>query len=95
MEKSSNDSTLLANMVVLAILKGEEYEKPLEYVLYQNSASIVDTHTIILIYPRLTSTKLFSDLKAVAPEHELLTSLEEKSELFDKAASKYAAKISA
>lgn len=38
---------------------------------------------------------LLSTLKKVAPKHLFLVDLEEKSELFDKAAAKYSAKVSA
>ena len=35
-----------------------------------------------------------SSLKKAAPDHQLLTDLEEKSALFDKAAAKFSAKVS-
>lgn len=38
---------------------------------------------------------LCSSLKATIPDHPLLTDLEQKNELFDKAAAKYAVKVAA
>ncbi|KAI1806037.1 coatomer epsilon subunit-domain-containing protein [Daldinia bambusicola] len=40
-------------------------------------------------------TELTNSLKKVAPEHPFLVDLQDKSELFDKAAAKYSAKVSA
>ena len=44
---------------------------------------------------KLTFVYKYSNLKAADPGHALLADLEEKSALFDKAASKYSAKVSA
>lgn len=47
------------------------------------------------VYFLLTPSKKFSSLAKVDPQHHFLTDLEEKSDLFDKAASKYKAKVAA
>ena len=41
----------------------------------------------------LTTRRIRSNLESAAPEHAFLTDLEEKSKLFDKAATKYSAKV--
>ncbi len=38
---------------------------------------------------------MYSSLKKAAPQHAFLADLEEKSDLFDKAASKFSAKVAA
>lgn len=48
---------------------------------------------LLLGYKKLTNH--LSDLQSTAPNHHFLTDLEEKSSLFDKAATKYSAKVAA
>ncbi|RPA89245.1 hypothetical protein L873DRAFT_1722764 [Choiromyces venosus 120613-1] len=65
LEKNPKHEDALANMIVLSILAGKEFD---EYL---------------------------SSLKNVAPSHPFLTDIAQKSELFDKAAAKYTAKVGA
>ena len=44
---------------------------------------------------RLTFSSIISTLKSAAPNHVFLTDIEQKSELFDKAAAKYSARVGA
>lgn len=73
----------IANTLVLATVTGKDYE--------ELSASVPDFEHHKL---RVANT-LFSSLKKADSKHQLLTDLAEKSEAFDKAASKYKAKVAA
>lgn len=81
LQKDAEHADAIANLLVLNIISGIDATEQTEYV----SPPELATHL-------LTASR---NLKKVSPKHQFLADLEEKSALFDKAATKYSAKVSA
>ncbi|KAI1200320.1 coatomer epsilon subunit-domain-containing protein [Nemania serpens] len=75
----------------------EEAQTALEQALQkqQGHADAIANLLILTIITGKDATELTSSLRKAAPQHALLADLEEKSDLFDKAASKFSAKAAA
>ncbi|TGJ79200.1 hypothetical protein E0Z10_g9563 [Xylaria hypoxylon] len=95
---TSSIVTLVSQAVCeLHLGRVEEAQSALEQAL-QKQPDYADAIANLLVLTVLTgkdASELTSSLKNVAPQHPMLTDLEEKSDLFDKAASKFSAKIAA
>lgn len=81
LSKDPNSAEVIANLIVLNVIAGKDAKELTAYV------SCLDT------YGRRTLTCCNRSLASNAPNHHFLTDLQEKSELFDKAATKYSAKV--
>jgi coatomer subunit epsilon len=75
----------IANLLVLGVISGKDVKDLTRYVTPDLDPDVD--------YP--TNPLSLSSLAKVDPQHPFLTDLAEKSELFDKAATKYKAKVSA
>ncbi|KAI1820190.1 coatomer epsilon subunit-domain-containing protein [Xylaria intraflava] len=75
----------------------EEAQSALEQALQKqpDCADAIANLLVLTVATGKDATELTSSLKKVAPQHALLADLEEKSDLFDKAASKFSAKVAA
>ncbi|TVY47582.1 Coatomer subunit epsilon [Lachnellula occidentalis] len=75
----------------------EEAEAALQQALAKDpkSAEVIANSAVLNIIAGKDATELISALSATAPEHNYLQDLQEKSALFDKAATKYSAKVKA
>jgi coatomer protein complex subunit epsilon len=83
MKKEPNFAEAIANLLVLSVITGKDATEVAKYVGLDCSS---------LHWALLT---VHSTLKSVDAQHPLLTDLAEKSDLFDKAATKYKAKVAA
>lgn len=81
LEKEPEYAEAIANLLVLTVISGKD---PKELTAYDSPP-----------LPKRFSLTDHRTLKKIDPQHRFLTDLEEKSELFDKAATKYKAKASA
>lgn len=81
LEKNPNHAEALANSIVLSILAGKEPAEHLGFVSCSWTADRTD--------------HLDSTLKSAAPNHVFLSDVEQKGELFDRAAAKYSARVGA
>ncbi|KAF2972942.1 hypothetical protein GQX73_g608 [Xylaria multiplex] len=95
---TSSIVTLVSQAVCeLHLGRVEEAQTALEQAL-QKQPDYADAIANLLVLTVITGkdpAELTSSLKKTAPQHPLLTDLEEKSDLFDKAASKFSAKAAA
>ncbi|GAW21031.1 hypothetical protein ANO14919_105440 [Xylariales sp. No.14919] len=95
---TSSIVTLLSQAVCeLHLGRVEEAQSALEQAL-QKQPDYADAIANLLVLTVITgkdATEITSSLKNAAPNHPFLTDLEEKSDLFDKAASKFSAKVAA
>ncbi|KAI0965488.1 coatomer epsilon subunit-domain-containing protein [Xylaria arbuscula] len=95
---TSSIVTLVSQAVCeLHLGRVEEAQSALDQAL-QKQPDYADAIANLLVLTFITgkdTTELTSSLKKAAPGHALLTDLEEKSDLFDKAASKFSAKAAA
>ncbi|RWA07982.1 hypothetical protein EKO27_g7128 [Xylaria grammica] len=95
---TSSIVTLLSQAVCeLHLGRVEEAQSALEQAL-QKQPDYADAIANLLVLTVITgkdTTEITSSLKNAAPNHPFLTDLEEKSDLFDKAASKFSAKVAA
>ncbi|KAI0509392.1 coatomer epsilon subunit-domain-containing protein [Xylaria bambusicola] len=75
----------------------EEAQAALEQALQKqpDHADAIANLMVLTVITGKDATELTSSLKQTAPRHALLTDLEEKSDLFDKSASKFSAKVTA
>ncbi|KAI1084941.1 coatomer epsilon subunit-domain-containing protein [Whalleya microplaca] len=75
----------------------EEAQGALEQAVqkYPDYAEAIANLLVLTVVIGKDATELTNSLKKAAPEHPFLVDLEEKSALFDKAATKYSAKVSA
>lgn len=93
MKKDPSYAEAIANSLVLQVIIGKDPQELIEYV----HPSIKYLFFPFLDLWRLTMTFHFPrrTLKKTAPQHAFLTDLQEKSDLFDAAAAKFSAKVSA
>ncbi|KAI1332676.1 coatomer epsilon subunit-domain-containing protein [Xylariaceae sp. FL0255] len=96
---ATSSITSLVSQAVCELHLGrvEEAQTALDQAL-QKQPGFADAIANLLVLTVVTGkdpAELTSSLKKTAPEHPLLVDLEEKSDLFDKAASKFSAKVSA
>jgi coatomer protein complex subunit epsilon len=82
LQKEPQYAEAIANLLVLTVVSGSDGSELFEYV---NSTHRHDIAVLML----------YRSLKKVDPQHQLVVDLEEKSSLFDTAAAKYSAKVSA
>lgn len=82
LQKEPHYAEAIANLLVLTVVSGSDGSELFEYV--DNTRR----HEIAVLM-------LHRSLKKVDPQHQLVVDLEEKSSLFDTAAAKYSAKVSA
>ncbi|KAI1344715.1 coatomer epsilon subunit-domain-containing protein [Xylariaceae sp. FL0016] len=81
-QKHPDFAEAIANLLVLTIITGKE---PAEFITY-----------VVLPFRDMCYSDIYPrKLRETAPQHPFLTDYEEKSELFDKAAAKFSAKVSA
>ncbi|TVY26644.1 Coatomer subunit epsilon-2 [Lachnellula hyalina] len=75
----------------------EEAEAALQQALAKDpkSAEVIANSAVLNIIAGKDATELISALSTTAPEHHYLQDLQEKSDVFDKAATKYSAKVKA
>jgi len=75
----------------------EEAEAALQQALAKDpeSAEAIANSIVLNVIAGKDATELISSLETTSPQHPFLTDLQEKSELFDKAATKYSAKVTA
>ncbi|KAL2759097.1 hypothetical protein ACRALDRAFT_1075388 [Sodiomyces alcalophilus JCM 7366] len=75
----------------------EEAQSALEQALQKDptNAEAIADYLVLAVINGQDPSELRGKLEAAAPSHMLLTDLEEKSALFDKAATKYSARVSA
>ncbi|KAK4462042.1 coatomer epsilon subunit-domain-containing protein [Cladorrhinum samala] len=96
---TSSVRTLVSQAVAeLHLGRTEEAQAALDQALKKDpgyTEAIANLLVLNVITGSKTQQELTSSLVQANPEHPLLTDLNEKSELFDKAASKYSAKVSA
>lgn len=83
--KDPESAAAIANSIVLNVIAGRDVS---ELVRYVSRSKLPSELMCILLTP-------YSTLEKAAPQHVFLSDLQEKSELFDKAAAKYSAKVSA
>ncbi|KAI1122182.1 coatomer epsilon subunit-domain-containing protein [Nemania abortiva] len=95
---TSSIVTLVSQAVCeLHLGRVEEAQAALEQAI-QKQPGYADAIANLLVLTVVTgkdATELTNSLKRIAPQHTLLTDLEEKSDLFDKAAAKFSAKVAA
>jgi coatomer protein complex subunit epsilon len=85
LEKYPDEAELIANAIVLNVLAGKPTEELERYVFLW---------VLVATEVRLTDVRRrCSHLQQVRPSHALLADIQEKSELFDTAASKYAPRV--
>lgn len=80
--KEPKNAEAIANTIVLNAIAGKDVKQLKSYV----ACSIFNGIFVLTSY---------SDLQSIAPNHAFLTDLQEKASLFDKAATKYSAKVGA
>lgn len=80
LKKDPDNAEAIANTIVLNVIAGKDASELIRH----------DPHYHSFAEPLLT---INSSLSNKAPNHAFLTDLEEKSALFDKAATKYSAKV--
>ncbi|KAI0143109.1 coatomer epsilon subunit-domain-containing protein [Xylariaceae sp. FL1272] len=75
----------------------EEAQTALEQAIQKEPefADAIANQLVLTVVTGKDAEQLKEQLKGVAPQHPLLVDIEEKSELFDKAASKFSAKVAA
>ncbi|WYZ41899.1 hypothetical protein EsH8_V_000794 [Colletotrichum jinshuiense] len=95
---TSSVATLVSQAVAeLHLGRTEEAQAALDQALAKDSsyASAIANLLVLTVIEGKDSNELTEKLKAADPKHQFLVDLEEKSALFDKAATKYSAKVSA
>lgn len=95
---SSSARTLVAQAVSeLHLGRAEEAQAALEQAVKAGpeSADAVANLLVLAVLTGKDTTEATSNLRGLDAQHTLLTDLEDKSSLFDKAAAKYQAKVSA
>lgn len=83
LEKYPNETELISNSVVLNALAGKPTADLEQYVL-----------SFLYLVVLLKANSFYRRLQQAQPSHSLLSDIQEKSELFDTAASKYAPRVS-
>jgi len=82
MKKEPNFAEAIANLLVLSVITGKD------------ATDVTKCVSFVLLWPvKGLANGPYRNLKNVDAQHPLLTDLAEKSELFDKAATKYKAKV--
>ncbi|QSZ33087.1 hypothetical protein DSL72_002672 [Monilinia vaccinii-corymbosi] len=89
--KDPENSEVLANNIILNTISGKDSSDLLRYACF---------FARIILEPEIATSAMYgaaisSSLRRTSPEHAFLKDLEEKSSLFDKAATKYSAKVAA
>ncbi|KAI0201995.1 coatomer epsilon subunit-domain-containing protein [Astrocystis sublimbata] len=95
---TSSIVTLVSQAVCeLHLGRVEEAQAALEQALQKqpDNADAIANLLLLTLITGKDATELTSSLKKSAPRHAMITDLEEKSDLFDKAASKFSAKVAA
>ncbi|XWW93477.1 hypothetical protein V2A60_001410 [Cordyceps javanica] len=94
---SSIGSLVSQAVCELHLGRTEEAQAALEQAIQKapESADAIANLLVLKVVAGANSDELTANLKKVAPQHQLLVDLEEKSAAFDKAASKYSAKVAA
>lgn len=90
----------VANALVLSVISGNDFLKITEYVTSVFLLVLVGIALLARVVQlddlsSMGANSIRRKLKEVDPSHALLTDLEEKSGLFDKAAQKFSPKVSA
>ncbi|KAI1062022.1 hypothetical protein LB506_009610 [Fusarium annulatum] len=85
LEKDANNADAIANLLVLNVISGNQSDE------FAQSVPLSDSNLETRIILTCTARKL----RGIKPNHQFLADLEEKSALFDKAATKYSPKVSA
>ncbi|KAI1396967.1 coatomer epsilon subunit-domain-containing protein [Hypoxylon fuscum] len=95
---STSSITSLVSQAVCELHLGrvEEAQSALEQAIQKQPdyAEAIANFLVLTVIIGKDATELTSSLKKAAPQHPFLADIEEKSALFDKAASKYSAKVS-
>lgn len=86
LKKEPTSSEAIANLLVLSVITGKSAEELTRYVPGAPEYELSTSRCL---------TFASSTLQKTDPEHPLLADLAEKSDLFDKAATKYKAKVAA
>ncbi|TPX18429.1 uncharacterized protein E0L32_011670 [Thyridium curvatum] len=95
---TSSVRTLVAQAVAeLHLGRAEEAEAALDQAVKKepNYTEAIANQLVLAVITGKDAAELTSSLKKADPQHPFLVELEEKSALFDKAATKYSAKVSA
>ncbi|KAF6844799.1 coatomer subunit epsilon [Colletotrichum musicola] len=95
---TSSVATLVAQAVAeLHLGRTEEAQAALDQALQKNGnyAEAIANLLVLMVITGKDPKEFTEKLKAADPKHQFLADLEEKSALFDKAATKYSAKVSA
>ncbi|KAF3760939.1 hypothetical protein M406DRAFT_324564 [Cryphonectria parasitica EP155] len=95
---TSSVQTLVAQAVAeLHLGRTEEAQSALDQALKKepDNAEAIANSLVLQVLVGKSPNDSIESLKKVAPQHAFLTDLEEKSQLFDTAASKFSAKVSA
>ncbi|PSR90348.1 coatomer subunit epsilon [Coniella lustricola] len=95
---TSSAQTLVAQAVAeLHLGRTEEAQAALDQALKKDPeyAEAIANSAVLQVIIGKQPTELLASLKSAAPKHSLIVDLEEKSQLFDSAASKFSAKVSA
>ncbi|KAF4629672.1 hypothetical protein G7Y89_g8475 [Cudoniella acicularis] len=92
---SSTQSLVSQAVAEIHLGRSEEAEAALEQALTKDpkSADIIANSIVLNFIAGKDAKELISSLSNVAPNHHYLQDLQEKSALFDKAATKYSAKV--
>lgn len=94
LKKEPGFADAIANQLVWSVITGQDSAEYKAYVTHIHLATIPDSLLSNYIYANMTCL-LHSALEQANPSHPFLTDLAEKNDLFDKAATKYKAKVSA
>lgn len=81
--KDPKNEEVISNSIVLNVIQGKDTAQLKGFIFLLSLASLASTDNAS------------SDLQSTAPKHHFLTDLQVKSALFDKAATKYSAKVAA
>ncbi|KAH8687998.1 coatomer epsilon subunit-domain-containing protein [Tricladium varicosporioides] len=94
---SSTQSLVSQAVAEIHLGRLEEAEAALEQALAKEpkSAHIIANSIVLNVISGKDTKDLINSLSTVAPDHHFLQDLQEKSDLFDKAATKYSAKVAA
>ncbi|KUJ17996.1 uncharacterized protein LY89DRAFT_34672 [Mollisia scopiformis] len=94
---SSTQSLISQAVAEIHLGRLDEAEAALQQALSKEpkNAEAIANSLVLNIIAGKDAKQLTSELQSVAPNHHFLVDLQEKSELFDKAATKYSAKVTA
>ncbi|KAG9245172.1 coatomer epsilon subunit-domain-containing protein [Calycina marina] len=91
--KDPENAEIIVNSIVLNVIAGKDASEYTRYVFHTDPKAA--TLGCVTLHGKINLLICNSSLSKIEPDHAFLTDLQEKSDMFDKAATKFSAKVAA